>query len=40
MLALQDNILKYEAVNGKIKNYDGHGGAAMPMNFGGPVAQA
>lgn len=40
LLALQDNIAKFEAVNGKIKNIDGAGGAAMPMNFGGPTAQA
>lgn len=38
MLALQDNISKFESVNGKIKQTDTKGG--MPMNFGGPVAQA
>ncbi|MBK8808101.1 MAG: DUF3467 domain-containing protein [Bacteroidales bacterium] len=40
MLALQDNINKYEAQNGKIKNVEGAGGASMPMNFGTPTAQA
>lgn len=37
--ALQDNIEKYEKINGPIKKSDG-GGPAMPMNFGGPTAQA
>ncbi len=40
MLALQDNVAKYEALNGKIKNVDGSKGPLMPMNFGGPTAQA
>jgi len=40
LIALQDNISKYESINGKIKNFEGPGGAAMPMNFGGPIAQA
>jgi hypothetical protein len=39
MMALQDNISKYEAVHGKIKDLEG-GGGAMPLNFGGPTAQA
>ncbi|MDA3891535.1 MAG: DUF3467 domain-containing protein [Salinivirgaceae bacterium] len=38
--ALQDNISKYEALHGKIKNIEGGGGSNMPMNFGGPTAQA
>ena len=37
--ALDDNINKYEAVNGVIKD-KGPGGPAIPMNFGGPTAQA
>ncbi len=38
--ALQENIAKYEAVNGKIKvNTDKQGGS-IPMNFGGPTALA
>ena len=38
MMALQDNIAKYESVNGKIKNVDS-GSNAMPLNFG-PKGQA
>lgn len=37
--ALQDNISKYEAVNGPIKDVTGSA-PVMPMNFGGPTAQA
>ena len=40
MLALQDNISKYESVHGPIKKIEGGAGSAMPMNFGGPTAQA
>jgi hypothetical protein len=40
MLALQDNIGKFEAVHGKIKKVEGSGAPLMPMNFGGPTAQA
>ena len=40
MLALQDNISKYEASHGEIKKVEGSGGHNIPMNFGGPVAQA
>lgn len=40
MMALKDNIAKFEAVHGKIKDLDGGGGNAMPLNFGGPTAQA
>ena len=35
--AMSDNILKFEAANGKIKVQDI---PAIPMNFGGPTAQA
>lgn len=39
MRALEDNISKYEKMNGSIKDTDsGHGG--IPMNFGGPTALA
>lgn len=38
--ALQENISKYESVHGAIKKVDGKGGPGMPMNFGGPSAQA
>ncbi len=37
MSALQENILKYEAIHGTIKQTEAIG---MPMNFGGPTAQA
>ena len=40
MKALQDNIEKYESMHGEIKNIEGSGGPAIPMNFGGPTAQA
>ena len=35
--ALQDNIQKFEAANGKIKDL---GPSGIPMNFGGPTAEA
>jgi uncharacterized protein (DUF1778 family) len=37
--ALQDNVDKYEKMHGPIKKSEG-GGPMMPMNFGGPTAQA
>jgi hypothetical protein len=37
--ALQDNISKYEAVHGTIKDVKGSV-PAVPMTFGGPTAQA
>lgn len=37
LAAMQDNIAKYEAVHGTIKQTEGIG---IPMNFGGPAAQA
>lgn len=40
LAALQDNIAKYESVHGPIKKVEGTGGPIMPMNFGGPTAQA
>jgi hypothetical protein len=40
LLALKDNIAKFEAVHGTIKQVEGAGGAMIPMNFGGPTAQA
>ena len=40
MAALKDNIAKYESVHGPIKNVKGSGGPVVPMNFGGPTAQA
>lgn len=38
--ALKDNIAKYESVHGTIKQVEGQGGNMVPMNFGGPSAQA
>lgn len=41
LLALQDNIKKFEAVHGPIKNVkSGPGNGMPPMAFGGPTAQA
>ena len=37
MLALQDNIIKFESMNGKISVDKG---PAIPMNFGTPKGQA
>jgi hypothetical protein len=37
--ALEDNILKFESVHGEIKDI-GESGPVVPMNFGGPTAQA
>ncbi len=37
--ALSDNIAKYEAVNGPIREAPGSG-PVMPVTFGGPTAQA
>jgi len=38
MIAMQDNIDKFEAINGRIKTPEEPGG--FPLNFGGPTAQA
>jgi hypothetical protein len=38
--ALKDNIAKYESVFGPIKNTEGMNPPIIPMNFGGPAAQA
>ena len=37
MKALADNVQKFEAVNGSIKDLED---VQIPMNFGGPTAQA
>jgi hypothetical protein len=37
MKALTENIQKYEAMNGAIKDLED---IQIPMNFGGPTAQA
>ncbi len=38
--ALNDNIAKYEAVNGPIREVPGSGPVMPPVTFGGPTAQA
>lgn len=38
--ALGDNLSKFESVHGKIKEPEPGGNPNMPMNFGGPAAQA
>jgi hypothetical protein len=40
LLALKDNITKFEAVHGPIKEIEGGSGPQIPLNFGGPTAQA
>jgi hypothetical protein len=37
LAALQENIQKFESIHGTIKQTEGVG---IPMNFGGPTAQA
>jgi hypothetical protein len=37
MRALEDNVQRYEAVNGKIQDLEQ---VEIPLNFGGPTAQA
>ncbi len=37
LLALQDNIQKYESANGTIKNVRGHDPLLPPMSFGCPA---
>ncbi len=38
--ALKDNIGKFESIHGPIKQGEGQSGPIIPMNFGGPSAQA
>ena len=38
--ALQDNIEKYERVNGPIKEGGGHDAPGIPMNYGGTMGDA
>jgi len=40
LFALQDNIKKFESVNGPIKNVQSGSDPMLPMGFGGPTAQA
>ncbi|MBN2681413.1 MAG: DUF3467 domain-containing protein [Bacteroidales bacterium] len=39
MGALSENIRKYESIHGTVKLHEG-GAPNIPMNFGGPTAQA
>ncbi|MEN8118963.1 MAG: DUF3467 domain-containing protein [Bacteroidota bacterium] len=40
MLALQENVKKFESLHGPIKNIDTSGTPMMPLTFGGPTAEA
>lgn len=40
LTALEDNIEKFEAVNGRIKIGNDAAGGGFPMTFGGPIGQA
>jgi hypothetical protein len=40
LFALKDNVAKYESAHGMIKNIEGIVPPIIPMNFGGPTAQA
>ena len=39
LMALKDNVEKFEKAHGPVKNIE-PGGPIMPMNFGGPTGQA
>ena len=38
--ALADNVNKFESMHGEIKDVEGQNKSVIPMNFGGPTAQA
>ncbi len=40
LMALQDNIAKYESMHGKIKVTEGSANPSIPSNFGPTTAQA
>lgn len=40
LYALKENIGKFESIQGPIKSAEGMEGTAIPLNFGGPTAQA
>jgi hypothetical protein len=40
LMALKENITKFESAHGPIKNIEGIINPVIPMNFGGPAAQA
>jgi len=39
LFALKDNVNKFESIHGQIKNIEAVG-PVIPLNFGGPTAQA
>ncbi|AMR34501.1 hypothetical protein A0256_10080 [Mucilaginibacter sp. PAMC 26640] len=40
LTALEDNLEKFEAANGRIKIGNDPNGGGFPMSFGGPIGQA
>lgn len=40
LMALKDNMAKYEAAFGQVKVEQGPGSNTLPLTFGGPIAQA
>ncbi len=40
LMALKDNVEKFEKAHGPVKNIEPHSGPVVPMNFGGPTGQA
>jgi hypothetical protein len=40
LMALKDNLAKFESAHGPIKEIESSGGTPIPLNFGGPTAQA
>lgn len=40
LIALKDNLAKYESIHGPIKDVEGGSSPHIPLNFGGPTAQA
>ncbi len=40
LVALQENVKKFESIHGPIKNQGGQNNPTLPPNFGGPTAQA
>lgn len=40
LMALKDNVAKYEAAFGPVKVDQGPGSNTIPLTFGGPIAQA
>ena len=40
LMALKDNVEKFEKAHGPVKNIEAHSGPVVPMNFGGPTGQA